>query len=309
MFETDDPRILLKSRNAADRIRGAKMVRANPDKRPVRALSDEYVPLLSGCLSFPDEDVRLWSVRALATLDDRVIPILRRARMREASSEVNREIDAILNRNKPPAPVITAKDCTKKNRKKMLEWPVRELCDPIGHYPPILFSLGDGTHIYEGRARGEACFRGKRKKRCYKRCLPGGSRIATPSGPVDVRGLHEGDLVWSFDSSGARVAQPVRAVSSSIAGTGHRTVEVALSDGRVVRASGGHPSASGQLDDLEVGSHLDGATVRSIRNVPLEGKRTYDLLPAGETGLYIADGVILGSTIELGITPRERFAP
>ena len=75
MFKTDDPRILLKSRTAADRIRGAKMVRANRQGLGVRDRSDMFAALLANCLTFYDEEVRLWAVLALATLDDRVIPI------------------------------------------------------------------------------------------------------------------------------------------------------------------------------------------------------------------------------------------
>jgi hypothetical protein len=179
----------------------------------------------------------------------------------------------------------------------MLSWPIRELCDPIGHYPPILFSLGDGTHIYKGRAKGEACFRGRRKKRCHKKCLPGDSPIATPDGPVSARDLRVGDPVWTFDLTGRRIAKPVARVGSTFAGSRHQLLQVTLSDGRRVRASATHPIASGRLVDLAVGSELDGATVVAIERVPLAGQRTYDLLPAGPTGLYIAGGVILGSSL------------
>lgn len=296
-FHTDDPRILLKSRQPADRVRGAEMIRTNRVGLAVRERSDQFVPLLSGCLTFPDEGVRLAAVAALGTLDDRVIPILRRARLRETSYKVNQAIDAILHRNQPPAPVITAAQCTRKNRKKMLSWPIHELCDPIGHYPPILFSLGDGTNIYKGRAKGQACFRGRRKKRCYLKCLPGDSRIATPNGPVRARELRVGDQVWTFDLAGHRIAQPIARVGSVFAGAHHQLLEITLSDGRTVRASAPHPTATGLLSDLTIGSVLDGATVTAIEPVPMTGRHTFDLLPAGPSGLYIADGVILGSTL------------
>ncbi len=296
-FITDDPRILLKSRQPADRVRGAEMIRTNQVGLGVRQRSDQFVPLLSGCLTFPDEGVRLAAVAALATLDDRVMPILQRARLRETSYRVNQAIDAILRRNQPPAPVITAAECSKKNRKKMMSWPIHELCDPIGHYPPILFPLGDGTNIYQGRAKGQACFRGRRKQRCYLKCLPGDSRIATPKGPVRARELRVGDPVWTFDVTGRRIARPIAKVGSVFAGDHHRLLEVTLSDGRRVRASSPHPTATGQLSDLTVGSTFDGAIVTAIDQVPMAGRHTFDLLPAGPSGLYIADGVILGSTL------------
>jgi hypothetical protein len=294
---TSNPVILLQSWEAADRIRGAKLVRANQEGLGVRERSDKYIPLLNNCLRFQDEEVRLWAVRAIATLDDRKVPMLERAWTRVSSTRVKQEIDAALGKKQAPVAKTTAKECTKKNRKKMLKWPVRELCDPIGHYPPILFPLGDGTNIYQGRGNGPACFRGKRKKRCFVKCLPGDSLIETPQGPTPVRDLVPGTLVWSFDAAGHRVAEPVEKLGSDFAGKDHELVEVVLSDGRVVRASSPHPTASGRLGELEVGSALDGASVLSIRRVPLVGDRTFDFLPAGESGLYIADGVILGSSL------------
>jgi hypothetical protein len=47
-----------------------------------------------------------------------------------------------------------------------------------------------------------------------------------------------------------------------------------------------------------LGDPVDGSGVILIENVPYSGSATYDLLPAGETGLYWADGVLLGSTLE-----------
>lgn len=180
----------------------------------------------------------------------------------------------------------------------MKTWPIRELCDPIGHYPPILFSLGDGTHIYRGRGKGPACFRGRRKQRCNVRCLPGNSLIDGPLGPVAVRDLKKGALVWSFDNAGNRVALPIKAVSSVYAGSKHKIVRVILSDGRELRASGLHPTAAERLIDVRPGDQLDGAFVVKIEEVTLDGVRTFDLLPSGPTGLYIADGVIVGSTLK-----------
>jgi hypothetical protein len=34
-----------------------------------------------------------------------------------------------------------------------------------------------------------------------------------------------------------------------------------------------------------------------LEDVPYEGSATYDLLPSGDTGLYWADGILLGSTL------------
>jgi hypothetical protein len=273
------------------------MIHANKERLGLRERSEKFAGLLAASLSFHDEEVRRWAVLALSSLDDRVLPILRRARLRETSAKVNRELDAVLGNKPAPRAGVTAAECTKRNRKKMMSWPVRKLCDPIGRYPDILFSLGDGTNIYKGRGNGPACFRGMRKKRCYSKCLPGDALIDTPRGMIAVRELHEGALVWSFDDAGKRVAQPIALVGSVLAGPKHSLVQATLSDGRVIRASGPHPTASKPLEDLVIGSRLDGSVVVEILSVPLRGQWTYDLLPQGSTGLYIADGVILGSTL------------
>ena len=47
-------------------------------------------------------------------------------------------------------------------------------------------------------------------------CLTRGTRIATPSGDVAVEDLQVGDVVWTLDAAGARVALPLVEI-----GTGH----------------------------------------------------------------------------------------
>jgi len=133
---------------------------------------------------------------------------------------------------------------------------------------------------------------------CFLRCLPPTALITTPVGEVAVSELHTGDLVWTVDGSGARVAAPiVRMRVEPVIGS-HAVVELTLADGRRVRASGAHPTGEGTtLDTLRPGSAIDGTTVVRTRRVPLEGSATWDLLPAGQTGLYWADGVLLGSTL------------
>ena len=48
---------------------------------------------------------------------------------------------------------------------------------------------------------------------------------------------------------------------------------------------------------------LDGAEVVSIEKVRYETGHTYDLLPSGETGLYFANGIPMGSTL----SPDSKF--
>ena len=48
---------------------------------------------------------------------------------------------------------------------------------------------------------------------------------------------------------------------------------------------------------LAPGDAYDGSTVAAAALVPYGDTATYDLLPAGPTGEYWADGILLGSTL------------
>lgn len=128
-------------------------------------------------------------------------------------------------------------------------------------------------------------------------CLSSGTRIDTPSGPVVVTELRAGMTVWTQGASGAREAAVLLAVASVAAPAGHEVVRIVLADGRELLASPGHPTADGRtLGDLALGASLDGSTVVLVERVPYGG-RTYDLLPAGASGTYWANGVLLRSTL------------
>jgi hypothetical protein len=129
-------------------------------------------------------------------------------------------------------------------------------------------------------------------------CLARGTRIATPSGDVAVEDLKAGDIVWTQDAAGARIAASLVEIGSTPVPTTHRVVQLRLSDGRAVNVSPGHPTADGrQVGDLAGGDRYDGAVVVSAELMPYAGGATFDVLPAGATGLYWANGVLLGSTI------------
>ncbi len=129
-------------------------------------------------------------------------------------------------------------------------------------------------------------------------CLARGTRIATPSGEVRVEELRQGDLVWTIDGLGRRVAAPLVAIGSTPVPSTHEVVRLGLDDGRVVLASPGHPTADGRrVGELRVADALDGARVASAERVRYAGGATFDLLPAGPTGAYWANGVLLGSTL------------
>jgi hypothetical protein len=129
-------------------------------------------------------------------------------------------------------------------------------------------------------------------------CLATGTRIDTPQGPVAVENLHVGSKVWTINLSGERVPATILETARVAVPTNHQMVHVALSDGRELWASPGHPTAEGQaLSDLEIGDSLDGARVTRLERLTYEGFATYDLLPSGETGFYWAEGILLGSTL------------
>jgi len=133
---------------------------------------------------------------------------------------------------------------------------------------------------------------------CHLKCLPETARIATPHGDVAVTALRAGDEVWTVDRDGARIASRILVVSSVPVTAPHAIVELTLADGRVARASAGHPSATGApLGNLAPGDRLDRTAITATRTLAYGGARTWDLLPDGPTGAYWADGVLLGSTL------------
>jgi hypothetical protein len=129
-------------------------------------------------------------------------------------------------------------------------------------------------------------------------CLAAGTRVATPYGERAVQELRVGDVVWTLEASGARVSAPLVAVGSTPVPPTHEVVRLLLDDGRVVYVSPGHPTADGRrVGDLAVGDRLDRARIASVERVAYAGGATYDVLPAGATGAYWANGVLLGTTL------------
>jgi hypothetical protein len=129
-------------------------------------------------------------------------------------------------------------------------------------------------------------------------CLARGTRIATPAGDIAVEDLNVGDVVWTQDMDGARIARPLVEIGSTPVPATHRVIQLRLSDGRAVDVSPRHPTADGRkVGDLVAGDGYDGAVVVSAELIPYAGGATFDVLPGGATGTYWANGVLLGSTI------------
>ncbi len=129
-------------------------------------------------------------------------------------------------------------------------------------------------------------------------CLSAQTRIDTPGGPVLVTDLKVGDLVWTLNAAGQRVAEPLVAVGSTAVPPTHAMVHLVLVDGRELWASPGHPTPDDRrLGDLHAGDLFDGSRVTVAELVPYGLPATYDILPAGATGDYWANGILLASTL------------
>jgi len=129
-------------------------------------------------------------------------------------------------------------------------------------------------------------------------CLAASTMIATPNGPVRVTDVRVGTIVWTQAADGSRIAAPVIEIGSMPAPIAHRMVHLVLSDGRELLVSPGHKTSDGRaLGLLKIGDELDGSTITDWELVPYAGDRTYDLLPAGATGRYWANGILLASTL------------
>jgi hypothetical protein len=130
-------------------------------------------------------------------------------------------------------------------------------------------------------------------------CLAAATLISTPNGDVRVTEIKVGMMVWTASADGRRMAEPVREIGSTLVPPTHLMVHLVLADGRELLASPGHRTADGRaLGSLARGDSLDGSTVITWELVPYAGDRTYDILPAGPTGEYWANGILLSTTIQ-----------
>jgi hypothetical protein len=129
-------------------------------------------------------------------------------------------------------------------------------------------------------------------------CLARGTLIDTPAGPVPVERLRLGDAIWTLNVDGSRVAGSVIALGSTAATPDHEVVRLILEDGRAVMASPGHPLADGRLiGHLRPGDAVDGSRVVAAVREPYGSATTFDFVASGWTGVYLAGGIPLASTL------------
>jgi hypothetical protein len=143
-------------------------------------------------------------------------------------------------------------------------------------------------------------------------CLHIDTLISTPEGNIPITDLKPGMSVFTLDLDGNQVIKPIELVSKVSVPDSHVVRHVILCDGREMFVSGGHPTADGrEMSDLNPGDVLDGVRVASVKVVPYKAGYTYDLLPAGDTGFYWTNGILLGSTLspDSGFYIAKLFQP
>jgi hypothetical protein len=131
---------------------------------------------------------------------------------------------------------------------------------------------------------------------CNCDCAAPDTPIATPDGERAIASLRPGDLVLSVDG-GRLVPVPILR-TGRVRQVDHHVVEVWLDNGARLEISEGHPTADGRtFADLAPGERLGGARVVAVRSIPYRHAYTHDILPASDSGTYLAGGALIGSTL------------
>ncbi len=129
-------------------------------------------------------------------------------------------------------------------------------------------------------------------------CLAGNTLIETPVRLVPAKDFQAGMSVWTRDKTGHRVSGLVTKTSRVQVPPTHQMVHLVLGDGRELFASPGHPTMNGRtIGDLAPGDVYNGGSVAGTQRVPYSESATYDILPSGDTGLYWANGILVGSSL------------
>lgn len=132
-------------------------------------------------------------------------------------------------------------------------------------------------------------------------CMPINTLVSTPKGLIFIQDLSVGDLIWTINQVGEKVATAIESVITRPAPQTHQMAYITLCDGRQVTTSPNHPTIEGvKIRDLRVGDILDNSPILQIEYLPYEEGVIFDILPSGETGGYWANGVLLGSTLFKG---------
>ncbi|OGM21152.1 hypothetical protein A2714_03045 [Candidatus Woesebacteria bacterium RIFCSPHIGHO2_01_FULL_38_9] len=166
---------------------------------------------------------------------------------------------------------------------------------------PITYPYGLIRGGYEKKIMGEIEARGWRglfSAFGRKPCLSEDTLIDTPKGAIAVQHLKKGVKIWTLNKSGLRISVKIlKAIITPVPKT-HIITHLVIDDGRELFVSPGHPRSDGYtIADLKVADVYDGGHVTTADNIFYQKDFTYDILPAGETGLYWANGILVGSTL------------
>jgi len=143
------------------------------------------------------------------------------------------------------------------------------------------------------------------------RCLPKTTRILTSQGEEQIDNIQIGDSVYTLNNIDGKILVPILQVNKVVVQKNYILTKITLEDGRSIQASPKHPipikinyarSSRNQYEellfsDIKKGDHIDNSRVVSIEFVNYNGGFTYDILPAGESGYYWAEGILVGSTL------------
>jgi hypothetical protein len=130
-------------------------------------------------------------------------------------------------------------------------------------------------------------------------CLSSSTTISTPDGEVNIKEIKTGDMVWTKDAHGKKVEAPVLLTYSAKVPPDHKVIHLVLLDKRDVYISPLHPLSNKKtIDKIKVGNYYDGSRVVKTDLVQYNDTSTYDILPAGDTGFYWANGILVGSTLK-----------
>lgn len=186
-----------------------------------------------------------------------------------------------------------------------MTWPIHKVCNNLATSttPKPVEMLNDGSLIYERQksvnfnATGTGTFFRGGHNTC--KCLSGSTVISAKKGDVPVDQLKKGDIVYSLNAQKALIEVPILLVSKSEVKSDHKFLHIELDDGRALKVSPLHPDSKYKaLKELKVGDTIDGAKVTSAKLVPANVEYTYDILPKGQTGIYWANGIPIGSTLK-----------
>lgn len=173
-------------------------------------------------------------------------------------------------------------------------WYIYHICEPI-HRNEILKDLSDGTYIYKHWETGKL-FRSN-KNTC--KCLTSACKIRTIHGYREVEELTIGDSIATIDNGDTIFLPIIQTNKIAVEQEKHIICNIEFLNGIKISVSSEHPASDykSEIGSLKPGDILNGLVVTSIEKTINKEKFTYDILPAGSTGTYWVNGVLLGSTL------------